>query len=238
MINFFKTIIYTPLYNILILILNVEWVDVGLAAIILTVLVKLLLYPLSKKATITQLKMKEKEGELLAIKEKYKSREEQALKVMEFYKTNNINPFSSIFTILLQIPIVFSLYYVFFRSGLPVIDTNLLYSFIKAPASVSMTLFGFIDVSQKSIILALFAAISTFWQMHLSSPNTPTNNKPGNTEDFAKMMAKQMKYTMPVVVFLVSWKISAVVSLYWFVSNLVGIAQDLYIKKSLTKQTI
>lgn len=238
MINFFKTIIYTPLYNILILILNVEWVDVGLAAIILTVLVKLLLYPLSKKATITQLKMKEKEGELLAIKDKYKSREEQALKVMEFYKTNNINPFSSIFTILLQIPIVFSLYYVFFRSGLPVIDTNLLYSFIKAPASVSMTLFGFIDVSQKSIILALFAAISTFWQMHLSSPNTPTNNKHGNTEDFAKMMAKQMKYTMPVVVFLVSWKISAVVSLYWFVSNLVGIAQDLYIKKSLTKQTI
>lgn len=233
MINFFKTIIYTPLYNILILILNVEWVDVGLAAIILTVLVKLLLYPLSKKATITQLKMKEKEGELLAIKEKYKSREEQALKVMEFYKTNNINPFSSIFTILLQIPIVFSLYYVFFRSGLPVIDTNLLYSFIKAPASVSMTLFGFIDVSQKSIILALFAAISTFWQMHLSSPNTPTNNQPGNTEDFAKMMAKQMKYTMPVVVFLVSWKISAVVSLYWFVSNLAGIAQDFYIKRQL-----
>lgn len=233
MINFFKTIIYTPLYNLLILILNVDWVDVGLAAIILTVLVKLLLYPLSKKATVTQLKMKEKEGELLAIKEKYKSREEQALKVMEFYKTNNINPFSSIFTILLQIPIVFSLYYIFFRSGLPVIDTNLLYSFIKAPASVSMTLFGFIDVSQKSIILALFAAISTFWQMHLSSSNTPTNNQSGNTEDFAKMMAKQMKYTMPVVVFLVSWKISAVVSLYWFVSNLAGIAQDFYIKRQL-----
>lgn len=233
MINFFKTIIYTPLYNLLILILNVDWVDVGLAAIILTVLVKLLLYPLSKKATITQLKMKEKEGELLAIKEKYKNREEQALKVMEFYKTNNINPFSSIFTILFQIPIVFSLYYIFFRSGLPIIDTNLIYSFIKAPASVSMTLFGFIDMSQKSIILALLAAASTFGQMHLSSPNTLTNNQSGNTEDFAKIMAKQMKYTMPIVVFLVSWKISAVVSLYWFVSNLIGIAQDFYIKRQL-----
>jgi YidC/Oxa1 family membrane protein insertase len=211
----------------------VDWVDVGLAAIILTVLVKLLLYPLSKKATITQLKMKEKEGELLAIKEKYKNREEQALKVMEFYKTNNINPFSSIFTILFQIPIVFSLYYIFFRSGLPIIDTNLIYSFIKAPASVSMTLFGFIDMSQKSIILALLAAASTFGQMHLSSPNTLTNNQSGNTEDFAKIMAKQMKYTMPIVVFLVSWKISAVVSLYWFVSNLIGIAQDFYIKRQL-----
>jgi YidC/Oxa1 family membrane protein insertase len=169
----------------------------------------------------------------MAIKEKYKNREEQALKVMEFYKTNNINPFSSIFTILFQIPIVFSLYYIFFRSGLPIIDTNLIYSFIKAPASVSMTLFGFIDMSQKSIILALLAAASTFGQMHLSSPNTLTNNQSGNTEDFAKIMAKQMKYTMPIVVFLVSWKISAVVSLYWFVSNLIGIAQDFYIKRQL-----
>lgn len=248
MITFFKTIIYTPLYNLLVLILNVEWIDVGLAAVVLTILVKLVLYPISKKATITQIKMKEKEGELASIKEKYKSREEQALKVMEFYKTNKINPFSSIFTIILQIPIVFSLYYIFFQSGLPVIDTSLLYSFIKAPETVSMIFLGFLDVSKKSIALAILAAASTYLQMHISTTSSESKAafakgsgepKPSfalasaGKEDFAKTMAKQMKYTMPIIVFFVSWKISGVVALYWFVSNLAGIVQDLYIKKQL-----
>ncbi len=242
MITFFKTIIYTPLYNLLVLILNVEWIDVGLAAVLLTVLVKLVLYPISKKATITQLKMKEKEGELTSIKEKYKSKEEQALKVMEFYKTNKINPFSSIFTIILQIPIVFSLYYIFFQSGLPVIDTSLLYSFIKAPENVSMIFLGFLDVSKKSIALAILAAASTYLQMHISTASSESKaafaGASAGKEDFAKTMAKQMKYTMPIIVFFVSWKISGVVALYWFVSNLAGIVQDLYIKKQMSQQTI
>lgn len=252
MIAFFKTIIYTPLYNILVLILNVSWVDAGIATVVLTILVKMVLYPLAKKATITQAKMKEKEGDLLSIKEKYKDKQEQAIKVMEFYKVNNINPFSSIFTVIIQIPIIFSLYYIFFKSGLPSIDTSMLYSFVKAPASVSMNFLGFIDVSQKSIILAFLAAATSFWQMHLAGAST---NKPASAqnsgplrpsvsvasevkEDFAKMMTKQMKYTMPLVVFFISWKISAIVALYWFVSNLVGVAQDAYVRKHMAKTSL
>jgi YidC/Oxa1 family membrane protein insertase len=238
MITFFKTIIYIPLYNIFVLILNLSWIDAGLAAVLLTFLVKFALYPISKKAAIAQIKMKEKEGELTAIKEKYKNKEEQALKVMEFYKNNNINPLSSIFTIIIQIPIVFSLYYIFFRSGLPTIDTSLVYSFVKVPESVSMIFLGFLDVSKKSVALAFLAAATTFLQMHLSTTSSESNGAPANKEDFAKIMAKQMKYTMPVIVFLISWKISGVVALYWFVSNLAGIAQDLYIKKQLAKVAI
>lgn len=241
MIAFFKTIVYVPLYNILVVILNVSWIDAGLAAVILTILVKVILYPLAKKASITQIKMKEKGGELSTIKEKYKDKQEQALKTMEFYRANNINPFSSILTILIQIPIIFSLYYIFFNSGLPKIDPNLLYSFVKIPDSVSMIFLGFVDVSQKSIVLAALAAITSFWQMHLSSKTDTTSSKSASTqsfgatkEDFAQIMAKQMKYTMPLVVFFISWKISAIVALYWLVSNLAGIAQDTYIKRQIT----
>jgi len=245
MIAFFKTIIYVPLYNILVLILNVSWIDAGLAAVILTVLVKVILYPLAKKSTVTQARMKEKEGELSSIKEKYKDKQEQAVKTMEFYKTNKINPFSSILTVIIQIPIIFSLYYIFFKSGLPAIDTTLLYSFIKAPDSVSMNFLGFIDVSQKSVVLAFLAAITSFWQMHLASKSTKNDQgKPAfakaaaGREDFSKIMAKQMKYTMPVIVFFISWKISAIVALYWFVSNLIGIAQDVYVRKQMAKETL
>lgn len=236
MIAFLKTVFYVPLYNILALILNISWIDAGLAAVILTILVKLVLYPLSKKATVTQIKMKEKEGELLSIKEKYKDKQEQALKTMEFYRTNQINPFSSILTILIQIPIIFSLYYIFFKSGLPNMDASLLYSFVKVPKDVSMIFLGFIDVSQKSIVLAILAAATSFWQMHISSmssKNQISSKNSNKAEDFSKIMAKQMKYTMPIVVFLVSWKISAIVALYWFVSNLAGVAQDLYLRRQV-----
>jgi YidC/Oxa1 family membrane protein insertase len=188
---------------------------------------------------LAQAKMKEKEGELAAIKEKYKDKQEQARQTMEFYKVNKINPFSSILTVIIQIPIIFSLYYIFFKGGLPNIDTNLLYSFVKAPASVSMIFLGFVDVSQKSIVLAILAAATSFWQMHLASKSTNKSayaKSSGVTKpDFASMMNNQMKYTMPLVVFFISWKISAIVALYWFVSNTVGIIQDNYTRKQMKK---
>src|SRR3989344_2879104 len=137
MIAFLKTIIYIPLYNFLILILNTPYVDAGIAVIVLTILVKIILYPTAKSALLTQLKMKESNGELNQIKEKYKDKQEQAVKVMEFYKKNKINPFGSIFSIIIQIPIIYSLYHIFLYSGLPMVDQSLLYSFVKTP-QVSM----------------------------------------------------------------------------------------------------
>lgn len=228
MIAFFKTFVYIPLYNILILILNIDWIDAGIATIILTVLVKFLLYPISKKATITQIKMSEKEPELNQIKEKYKNNQEQAIKVMEFYKTNKINPFSGILAMFIQIPIIISLYYIFLKSGLPNVDTNLLYSFIGIPDQISMNFLGFFDISKQSVFLAILAAVSSFVQMHLAPTSSSLDQK---NESFSKIMAKQMKFTMPFIVFFISWKISGVVALYWFVSNVTGIIQDYYIKK-------
>jgi len=232
MISFIKTIIYQPLYNFLILILNIPYVDAGVAVVILIILVKLLLFPLAKKTYITQFKMKGASKELAAIKEKYKDRETQAVKVMEFYKKNNINPFGSILGIIIQIPIIYSLYHIFLQSGLPNVDMGLLYSFIKVPESVSMNFLGFVDISKNSIIFALLAAVSSFAQMHYSGLSTQNKNEPTDKQDLSAIMGKQMKYTFPVIVFFISWKIAAVLSLYWVASNLVGMVQDYIIKKS------
>lgn len=234
MIAFLKLIIYTPLYNLLVFLLSISWIDAGIAAILLTIFVKTILYPFAKKSIITQIKMREKGGELNKIKEKYKDKQVQALKIMEFYKENNINPFASIGILFIQIPILYSLYYIFFKSGLPVVDASILYSFVKVPSEVSMNFLGFVDVSQKSIVLALLAGVSTFYQMHLSTQNTPevaTNT--GDKPDFSKIMMKQMKYTLPIVVFFISSQIAGVVPLYWFASNIIGTAQDYYVKRQL-----
>lgn len=236
MISFLKTIIYEPLYNLLVLILNIPFVDAGIAVIVLTLLVKVLLYPLSKKATETQMVMKDKEKELKDIREKYKDKQEQALKTMEFYKQNKINPFSSILTILIQIPIIYALYHIFLKSGLPLIQTDIVYSFINVPSSVSMKFLGFFDISTKSILLAILAAVTTFIQLHLSSKSTAKISS--DPKDLSSMMMNQMKYTFPIVVFFISWSISGVVALYWFVSNVLGIVQDRIIRKQLDSSVI
>lgn len=114
MISLFYTIFYNPLYNGLVLISVLPHKDVGIAVILFTIFIKLILFPLTKSSLITQIKMRTLEPEMKEIREKYKNnREEMARKTMEFYKTNNIKPFSSFFLILLQFPILIALYLVF-----------------------------------------------------------------------------------------------------------------------------
>lgn len=233
MISILKTIIYYPLYNFLILILNIPYIDIGIAVILITLIVKIILYPISKKTTITQLKMKEFSGELKEIKEKIQDKQLQAVKTMEFYKKHQINPFGGILSVVIQIPIIYSLYHILLYSGLPIVDQKMLYSFVKVP-EISMKLLGFFDISQKSLFLAVLASVSTFLQMHLSnSSNSNTDSKKDSKLDMAEIMSKQMKYTFPIIVLFISWKISGVVALYWCISNLASILQDKIIKRSI-----
>jgi len=121
MLNFFNAVFYDPLYNGLVLLIDIlPSADVGIAVIILTLLVKVLILPLSIKATRTQMKLKVLEPKIKELQTTYKDkREEQALKMMEMYREAKVNPFSSIFLLLIQLPIIIALYIVFARGGLP-----------------------------------------------------------------------------------------------------------------------
>jgi len=210
------------------------WFDAGVIVVLFTIIIKLVLYPLSKKASISQIRMKEIEPELKAVKEKYKNdSQELAKKTMEIYKQNNVNPFSSIFVILIQLPIIFSLYYVFFRSGLPDLNMDLLYSFVPRPETINMNFLGLIDITEKSVALALLAGISSYFQALVVSPKLgPKGPNPSFQDDLARGMSMQMKYIFPVIVFFISITVSGVVALYWFTSNVFTIFQELYIRRT------
>src|SRR4051812_38944032 len=111
----YHTFFFDPLYNALILLFKLlPWADAGLVVIILTTLVRLILFPLSRKAVLTQVRMNEVAPELEKIKEKYKDKpEEQAKKTLELYREKKINPFSGILVILIQLPVIFALYRIF-----------------------------------------------------------------------------------------------------------------------------
>ena len=236
---FYNGFIFNPLYNILIgLFTFIPWIDAGVAVIILTVIVRLVLFPLSKKAVLTQVRMQSINPELKIIKEKYKDKEEQARKTLELYKEKGVNPFSGVLVLLIQLPIIFALYRIFLHAGFPNVDTALLYSFVPSPAHINVFFLGLIDITKKSAPLALLAAGSTYFQLKLASSNTNKPDKKGDKasfgEDLAQSMQTQMKYFFPILVFFISYKISGVIALYWLTSNLFTIGQEIVVRKKIT----
>ncbi|MBI2474470.1 MAG: YidC/Oxa1 family membrane protein insertase [Candidatus Taylorbacteria bacterium] len=237
MIDFFHTTLYQPLYNGLVFLISVmPWYDVGLAVLALTILVKLILLPLSEKAVATQLAMKRFEPELNNIKIQYKNdREGQAQAVLKFYKDHKINPVASFLVVLIQMPIIISLYYVFYAGGLPDINPDLLYSFTKVPETVNMHFLNVLDIGEKSILLAVLVGATQFVQMKLAMPPMPPKEKkdgpPSLKDEMARSLNMQMRYVMPALLAFVALQVSGAVSLYWTMSNLFAIAQELYMRK-------
>ncbi|MFA6338528.1 MAG: YidC/Oxa1 family membrane protein insertase [Candidatus Paceibacterota bacterium] len=236
---FFNVFFYKPLYNGLIFLLYIlpSWADVGIAIVLFTCLVKLALFPLSQKSIKTQIKMKEVEPEMAAIKEKFKdNKEEQARQMMEIYKNKKINPFSGILVLFLQIPIILALYFIFFQGGLPIIDSGMLYNFIPKPEFVNMNFLGILDVSKKSAILAFLAGITQYMQARLMpSPQKKPGVESTFQDDLARSMNLQMKYVFPVIIFMIAWNISGAVALYWATSNLFMVGQELYVRRKFKK---
>jgi YidC/Oxa1 family membrane protein insertase len=125
--NIWNTVLYAPLLNALAFLVSiVPWGDVGIAVIILTIFVKTILFPLSQRSIESQIKMNLLAPELKKIKDGGASKEEQAKQTFELYKQHKTNPFSGCLLVLIQIPIIFALYYVFLK-GIN-LDGSLLYS--------------------------------------------------------------------------------------------------------------
>ncbi len=230
---------FDPVYNALVFFIDViPGGDVGLAIISTVLLVKTILLPLSIKAVKTQKAMKEIEPKLKELKEKHKDdRQQQAQAMMEVYKEAGMNPLASIFLIFLQIPIIIALYLAVSKGGgiaLPDINLDILYAFVAAPATVTMNFLGIIDITSKSIWLALGAGVTQYIHVNLTMPTLPPKEPgaaPDMKEDFMRNMQTQMKYVMPVLITIVAYTISAAIALYFLVSNLVTIAQEYFIRK-------
>lgn len=228
----FHTFLYNPLYNGLIFLVGImPGGDVGLAVIVLTIFVKLILFPLSLRAARTQILMRSLEDEIAAIKETYKDRQEQAVKTMELYRREKVNPFSSFLLILIQLPVIFALYFVFVRGALPAIHTDLLYSFIHTPKTVDLIFLGLFDLSAHSIILALLAGITQFIQASISFSKGP--HVKGSEKTMAHVMQMQMKYFFPILIAYIAYRFYAAVALYWVTSNIFAIGQELYVRYRL-----
>jgi YidC/Oxa1 family membrane protein insertase len=243
-----NTVFYQPIYNILIFIINnITFHDVGFAIILVTIVIKLILSPLTQKSIKSQILMKRMEPEIKQIKKDFPNKEEQTKKTFELYKKYGTNPFSGCLVVILQLPVIFALYYVFY-SGIS-IKPDLLYSFVHAPLNMHTNFLGLIEMSSKSLFLAIFAGITQFIQGYLSTPVTSkkkieivTKQEIEEPKTFQEQLSGSMqtniRYILPIFIVFIAWKISAAVALYWIVSNIFTITQEWYIRRKLTHNII
>ncbi|MCX6761695.1 MAG: YidC/Oxa1 family membrane protein insertase [Candidatus Moranbacteria bacterium] len=248
----FNEFVYRPIYNLLIFTYNIVPLhDFGIAIILVTIIIKLILLPLSRKQIESQKKMQELQPKIKEIQDKYKNdKEKQSRALMEFYKENKANPFSGCLPMVFQLVFLIAIYRVLFnisKNGL-MVNSSDLYLFMHNPGQIKHLFLGLIDLSSivdfKSlsagniahIILVIAAAGAQYIQTKMlmatkSQKDAKLGKKDDKNPDFAQVMSKQMLYLAPIMTLFIGIKFPAGLALYWLVSTLFMIAQQEYLEK-------
>ena len=233
LIQFFNLVLYQPLLNGLILLYTyLPGRDFGIAVIVLTLIIRLILHPSSLKAIKSQKALSSLQPKIKEIQNKYKgNREELAKATMELYRREKISPFSGCLPLLLQLPILIALYRVFFflKDFAPEALKAVLYGFVPYPGLINLTFLGIINLSQSNFFLALTAGVLQFFQSKMS-----IGKQQSKKGDFSSMMQSQMLYFFPVFTIFIVWKLGSIIGLYWIVSTLFSIGEQYIVKSKIT----
>jgi len=230
--NVFKVILLKPIYNLLMaLVFVIPGNNLGVAIIVLTLIIRMALYPLSASSFEAQKKIKKLQPELDKIKKKYKGdKEGEAKATMDLYTRYKINPLASCLPLLLQFPILIILYYTL-KISLDTSRFDLLYSFTPRPETVN-PIFLSIDLSEPSIYLAIAAGVLQFVQSKMTMPSK-SKKDPKNKKDSQSMlqniMGNQMLYFFPILTIYIGSTLPAALTLYWLVTILFTVGQQYYI---------
>lgn len=182
-------------------------ISYGLAIILMTIIIRVLILPLGVKQIRSSLIMNKIQPEVKKIQEKYKKDPQRAQKeMMKLYKEKGASPFSGCLPLLIQWPILLALYYVFNHlTGINGIG----FLWIK-------------DLGKPDIVLAVLSGLTTFLSGWLIMPS----------DDSAQAsQSRKMNIGMGIFMIFISWKLKSALVLYWVVSNLIQIAQNFVIKR-------
>lgn len=236
----FTNVIYNPLFNALIFIYNVlPWKSMGLAIILFTILIRLALYPLSRKSIESQTALQKMQPKMNELREKYKDdKQKQSEEMMKLYSEHKISPLSSCLPLLLQLPILWALNYAF-RNVFTEKGFDALYPFVHKPEFVQGVFLGFIHLAEpKNIVLAILAGAAQFVQSWMllqktkkkKAEDTKEVAKPKTQEeqmaDATQAMSRNMTYFFPLITVWFGYTLPAGLSLYWFITTLFAVLQQ------------
>lgn len=225
------TVLYQPIFNVFVFLYSTVG-DIGVAIILMTILVKLVLYPFTIAGIRAQKSLTDMQPKMDAIRAAHKGNQQKiAEETMKLYKEHKVNPFGSCLPLLVQVAISIALYYVL-RDGLTSDNFSALYSFVPNPGHINPVSFGLFDLSKGgNYVLALLAGAAQFWQAKMMMRKRPPKGAGAEAkdEDLAAIMNKQMLYVMPVLTVVIGSRLPAGLALYWFVSTLLTALQQLIV---------
>lgn len=237
-----ETIVYEPLYNTLVFILNYipghyAWIGI----VVLTILIRVLLFPVYQKIIKTQKALKEIQPQIKEIQEKYKNdKQVLGVKIMEVYREKKVNPFSMIgYLLFVQIPIFLGLYFVFAK-GL-VHHEGALYSFIHFPETVNTLLFNIDLMVKGSFVIAILAGLAQYLHSRntLSLQPVIPPRKQGKMPNFQDELQRSLRfqtlYFIPVLITITAYYFPAAIGVYWIMNSLFSIAQEKFVQNKNKK---
>ncbi len=220
----FSEIIYRPIINLTVLLYGVlPFQDLGIAIILMTLAIRLLFLPLSLKTARSQKVMAELAPDLERVKQEHKDKAAQSEAVMKLYKERGVNPLAGCLPLLLQLPILIGMYRVFLNIFKPE-SLSKLYTFVPNPGTVNHFFLGLMDISMPSHVFAVLAGVLQFFQARIAAGNQPQNGPTAS-------LNKQMAYLFPVMIIVISWNLPAGLALYWIVTTLFSIGEQLYLRR-------
>jgi YidC/Oxa1 family membrane protein insertase len=229
--DLFNAILYQPLFNVLVaLYVYLPGHDFGVAIIVLTLLIRIIFYPLGSQAIRSQKALSEIQPKIAEIQKKYKDKKEEQMKAtMEVYQKAKINPFSGCLPLLIQLPILIALYRVFWRGFQPE-QISFLYNFIPNPGQIDPNFLGMINLSHPNIYMAFLAGALQFFQSKMITP--PSTSGKG-ASPLGGMMQKQMLYLFPVFTVFILWGLPSAIGLYWIATTIFSIIQQYLVFKKI-----
>lgn len=234
MIGLFDTIFYKPIFNLMIATYNtIPGSDIGITIIILTVIIKLILWPMQQKALRSQKALQEIQPKMEEVKKKYADDKEKMSKaMMELYSKEKVNPFSSCLPLLVQLPVFIALYRAMTK-GLESSGYDKLYAFVANPGAIDPSFLGIVDLANPNVVLALLAGLAQFIQVKMMVIRKQPKDVPGaKDEQTLATVNRQMVYFMPMITVFIGMQLPGGLALYWFVmAGLTAVQQVMLFSK-------
>jgi YidC/Oxa1 family membrane protein insertase len=216
----FKTLFYQPILWVLVFIYqNIAFHDLGVAIILLTVLVRLVLLPFFYRGAKDQTLIQKIQPLVKKIQEDHKgNKEKQTQALLELYRQHRINPFSSFLLLIIQLPILIALYRVFLTG----LSNNVVFD--------NYQFLGLINLNERSFVLVILATLAQYFQGRLMMPKA----QPGRGAA-ANRFGQTMLFLGPALTLVILINFPAALGLYWLTSSLFSLGQQIFINKALKK---
>jgi YidC/Oxa1 family membrane protein insertase len=233
-VTVYTDIFYRPILNVLVYFYEtIAFHDFGIAIILVTLFLRLVLYPFFHKGAKQQMLMQRIQPKIKKIQELHKDdKQKQSEALMELYKEHGVNPFSAILLLIIQLPILLSLYRIIL-TGLGAATLVGLYSFVKAPGVINPMFLGVLNLQAKNIVLVVLAGVAQYFQARLAIYRSAASDAVLSP---AEKMARQMAFIAPIFTILIFYSLPAAVGLYWLFSSLFSIGQQWIVNSHLKKQ--